>query len=62
MIKAEGKVKIGRSVSTCYVEMEQKGHDFIIGSSGTKFIVSVKDLQKALNRDDKAKQGIDAPM
>ena len=54
MIKTEGKIKIGRSVSTCFIEMEQKGDEFIIGSSGTKFIVPLKELQKA-------EQGIDEP-
>lgn len=47
----EGKVKIGRSVSTCYIEIERKEDKVIIGTSGTKFEVNADDLRLVLTAE-----------
>lgn len=61
MISVNGKTRVGRSLSTCYIEIECKDDIVIIGTADTKFIVNAEDLQKELNRNAMEKQGISAP-
>ena len=49
MISVNGKIKVGRSLSTCYVEIECKDDIVVIGSADTKFIVNAEELQAELN-------------
>ena len=51
LMTKEGKVKIGRSVSTCYIEIERKEDKVIIGTSGTKFEVNAEDLRRVLTAE-----------
>ena len=49
MISVAGKIKVGKSLSTCYIEIECKDDIVVIGSADTKFIVNAEELQKELN-------------
>ena len=49
MIKVDGRIKVGRSLSTCLIEIECKDDIVMIGSADTKFIVTAEELQKELN-------------
>ena len=47
----EGKVKIGRSTSTCYIEIDRKGDAVTIGTTDTKFEISAEDLRRVLTAE-----------